>query len=129
MTWCLYDYVNQNGVYDFKIWTQGLENRLRAKLNAKLDMLVRVGPDLPPGLLSHTRSPHIRKLRIKGNIALRPMLCEGPVNIGQEFTLLLGAHERDRKLVPEDADHNAEVRRQEILRNPKERRCDHERVR
>lgn len=119
----------ENGVNDFEIWTQGLEKRLRAKLNAKLDMLARVGPDLPPSLLSNTRSPHIRKLRIQGNVALRPMLCEGPVNVGTEFTLLLGANERDRRLVPADADHNAETRRREVLRNPTERRCDHERVR
>jgi len=128
MTWSIFDYVTDNGVNDFKTWTQGLETRLRAKLNAKLDMLVRVGPDLPPSLLSNTRSTHIRKLRIQGNVALRPMLCEGPVKVGTEFTLLLGASERDRRLVPVDADHRAEERRQEVLRDPTERRCDHERV-
>ena len=128
MTWELYDYVSENGVNDFKRWTRGLEKTLRAKLNAKLDMLQRVGPELPPRLLSHTRSPHIRKLRIHGNVALRPMLCEGPVNVGKEFTLLLGASERDRSLVPTDADHDAEVRRKKVLSNPAERRCNHERV-
>ena len=126
--WLLFDHLDVHGRNIFKLWTQGLEKRDRAKLNSKLDLLEQYGPDLPPGLLSDTNLPHIKKLRINGPVALRPLLCRGPIDVHGEFTLILGATERDRQIEPLDAEERAEGYKNQISANPGERRCFHERV-
>jgi len=114
--------------------SSGLDPRLAeirsGRLNQKLDMLERYGIDgLPPKLVAGPLGGHrhIYKLRIDGSVAMRPMLCKGPIDMNREFTLLLGATERDRVLDPMDAPRRAEQRRTEIIANPT-RRCNHERV-
>lgn len=129
MTWKLYDYFD-NGANLIKAWTLGLglDKRQLAKLNAKLDMLQQYGPNLPPGLLSDTKSGKIKKLRINGDRALRPMLCKGPKYNNTEFTLLLGAEEKDRKLIPKDAVEQAEKLYIKVKASPETTRCIHERI-
>lgn len=128
MAWKLYDYVDHRDNNDIKTWMRGLQKKERAKLNVKLDMLKNAGSNLPTGLLSDTKLPHIKKIRILGQVAVRLMVCKGPIDNQKEFTLLLGAIEKDRKLIPEDVEEKAEARRQEICKNPTSRRCLHERV-
>jgi len=123
----LFDYIDKNGNNDIKAWTLELEKSQRAKLNAKLDMLERLGTELFPHVLTDTPTPGIQKLRIKGNVQLRPMLCKGPINNENEFTLLIGATERDSRLVPDKADEKANDRKKIIIENPN-RRCLHERI-
>lgn len=123
----LYDYVDSKEVNEFKDWTQSLQKNDRAKLNAKLDMLKKLGPDLFPQVLTGTPTSGIQKLRVRGNVQLRPMLCPGPISIDKEFTLLLGAKEVQSKLVPKDADKIANKRKSEVLNDPK-RRVKHERI-
>jgi len=124
----LYDYVDAFGRNSFKEWTKTLQKDELAKLNQKLDMLRRE-PELPPQLLAGPlEGKPIYKLRINGRVALRPMLCKGPISNNSEFTLLMGAAERDRVLIPEDAIDQAADRRTEVIANPKRRRTPHERV-
>ena len=123
----LFDYTDENGNNDIKEWTLGLEKRERAKLNAKLDMLALQGSELFPEVLTGTPTPGILKLRVKGNVQLRPMLCKGPINNEKEFTLLIGATERDSRLVPDKVDEKANDRKKIIIENPN-RRCPHERI-
>ena len=124
----LFDYVDAHGRNPFKEWSCNLEKRELAKLNRKLDLLQRHGNELPPGLLSNTSLAHILKIRINGEVAIRPLLCRGPINMATdvEFTLLMGVYEKDRKLPPSALDA-AELIRQEIGKNP-QRRKEHERV-
>lgn len=128
MVYTVYDHVDVKGTNTFKAWTLALQKVERAKLNNKLDMLATAGANLPPGLLSDTGSKHIKKIRINGAVALRPMLCHGPVNHAGECTLLLGAIEKDRKLIPGNAYAIAEALRQQVAANPAARRKHHERV-
>lgn len=123
----LFDYIDEHGNNDIKIWMQGLQKVQRAKLNAKLDMLEKVGIELFPQVLTDTPTAGIQKLRIKGNVQLRPMLCKGPIDNEKEFTLLIGAVERDSCLIPHKADEKANERKSIIKNNPN-RRCEHERV-
>lgn len=127
--WKIYDYLDNRGVNDFASWSRTLETRDRAKLSQKLRMLEKVGSGLPPGLLAGPIKgyAHIYKMRINGQVALRPLLCKGPIHNDEEFTLLKGASEKDRKLVPLGAPDIAVTRREEILKDSK-RRCDHARV-
>ena len=127
MSYELYDYIDGRGTNEFKAWTQSLQKRDRAKLNAKLDMLVKLGPELIPHVLTGTPTPGIQKLRVKGNVQLRPMLCAGPIFIEKEFTLLLGAKEVQSKFVPKDADKIADKNKADIV-SDSTRRVRHERV-
>lgn len=126
--WVIYDHVDRHGVNVFAEWTRRLERVQRKLLRAKLDMLAIAGPDLPTQLLAGTGVPHIYKLRVKGNVQLRPMLCRGPVDNNSEFTLLYGAIEVGDVLQPVDAAERAAVIREEILADPNNRRCEHERI-
>ena len=122
----LYDYIDEQGRNLFKDWTRGLQKHELTKLNQKLDMLERNGADLSTGLLSDTPSPCIKKIRINGPVACRPLLCRGPIDMQHEFTLLVGAFEKDRRLPKVDI-AAAEECRNEIIRNQFRRR-KHERV-
>ena len=123
----LYDYLNENGNNEFKEWTKKLQKIERAKLNVRLDMLSSQGSGLFPEILTGTPTAGILKLRVRGKVQLRPMLCKGPINNEHEFTLLIGATERDFKFVPRKADEKANDRKKIIIETPN-RRCSHERV-
>ena len=130
MAWKLYDYVDSERVNVIKEWTESKTIRSSgqlAKLNAKFDMLGLHGPNLPVGLLSDSSITTIKKLRVRGQLNLRPHLCEGPIHIDQEYTLLVGAIEKGFKTDPLNAAQIAETRRREIIRDPSRRR-PHERV-
>jgi hypothetical protein len=126
--WAIYDHVDRDGENVIAKWARGLENTQRKKLRAKLDMLTQAGPDLPTQLLSHTGVAHIYKLRVTGNVQLRPMLCKGPIDNESEFTLLLGAIEVGNRLKPSDAAEIAAAIREEVIVDPNNRRCAHERI-
>ena len=125
--WALYDYLDANGNNIIKEWAEGLQKRHRIKLNQKPDMLEQYGPNLPPQLLAGPIAEHIYKLKVKGDVQLRPLLCKGPIDNEQEYTLLVGAKEIQSKLNPPDAVERAIEHRQAIVDDIL-RRCKHERV-
>ena len=125
MPFALYDYVTVDGSNPVLEWAQGLEVPQRAKLNAKLDMLAREGPNLRPQVLTGTDAPGIQKLRVKGNVQLRPLLCDGPAQVGEEFTLLAGAKEVGDVLRPAGVLDTAVSRKDEVVANPQTRRVEH----
>src|SRR5712691_3512216 len=93
-----------------------LTTRDRAILNQKLDRLCQMDFELAVGtkLLAGPIYKHIYKLVIHGDVMLRPMLCRGPIAINTEYTLLLGAIEKNWKL-PQNASKQAEKNRLVIL--------------
>ena len=127
MTWKLYDYVDEHGVNDIKRWSETLEKRQLAKLNQKLDKLEISGPDLSPQLLSDAGESQIKKLKVKGNVQLRPLLCIGPINRDSEFTLLLGAIEKGGRYIPKYAPKTAKERRKIVIKDTA-RRVEHEQI-
>jgi hypothetical protein len=128
--WRLYDYLDGNRRNEFADWTRGLQTKQRARLNQKLRMLEKSGPDLPPQLLAGPikHYAHIYKMKINGQVALRPLLCKGPIRNDEEFTLLKGATEVGFKWQPPNAPVIAIKRRQDVIDNPSQRRCTHVRV-
>lgn len=128
MLFNIFDYVNARGENEFKIWTEDLQKRQRTKLNQKLDMLETLGGQLPPRLLSDSGTRGIKKLKIQGNVKLRPLLCEGPVNNHSEYTLLMGAKEIGDRWSPTDAPSTASNKKDEVVAFPNLRRKKHERV-
>lgn len=126
MPYDLYDYVSASGRNEFKRWMDDLQKKELSKLKAKIDMLAQDGDELFPSLLTNTEEHSILKLRIKGNVHLRPLLCRGPVSMEIEYTLLHGAKEVGDEWEPSDAPRRAEGRRQEVIKDPDNRRMKHE---
>src|SRR5271165_5471554 len=77
-----------------------------AAFQDKIDTLTESGPEMVPGFISDTPVANgIYKMKIKGNKGmkqLRPMCCRGPFG-PNEYTILIGAVEKDGKLIPKDA--------------------------
>jgi hypothetical protein len=124
--WDLYDFTSERGESVISEWVDGerLSKRDLGQLNQKLDMLAKVGPELPPKLLAGPIYRHIYKLIVHGDRMLRPMLCKGPFSMETEYTLLLGAIEADGEL---DHDPSEAETNRGILLGDRNRRSAHER--
>jgi hypothetical protein len=103
-----------------------LEGAQQAKVDQRLDRIEEI-----PVLTFDAIKGHIypfrgrlKKIKIRGNIAVRPILVLGPFDKEHEVTFLLVAEERDNVLRPSDDEvaKLAEQRLNEILRDPKRRR-------
>lgn len=127
MSFLLYDYMNEHGLNEIKVWINDLQKKELAKLNSKLDMLHMHGDELIPSTLSPTREPGILKMRVHGSVQLRPLLCRGPINADAEYTLLLGAKEVGSVLRPKNADKLAVIRKDAVTLDPDNRRVLNER--
>jgi len=104
-----------------------LPTKVRAQLDQKLDVLRQHSFDsvAHSKLLAGPVAPHVYKLRVNGTIAVRILLCRGPVTVEIEYTLLQGAIEKDGRLDPRDAATRACSHRAEVLRAPALHRKDH----
>ena len=128
MPWTLYDYRDLRNRNPVREWCERLQKKDLARLNRKLDSLAQSGHELCPGLASNLHgAPHLYKLKINGDVAARLFLCKGPISMETEYTLLHGAFERDFEL-PDRTLETAEAYRQEIIRDPANRRGLHERA-
>jgi hypothetical protein len=130
MSWALYDYVDAQGRNDFEAWSANLQKPELAKLNRKLKALEDNGPDLLPQMLAGPLKgyAHIYKLKINGRVALRPLLCKGPIDNEREFTLLKGAFEVGNRWEPPNAPSEAVNRRGYVIADPSNRRTPHVKV-
>lgn len=126
----LYDFLTSRGRNAILEWVKDerLTSRDRAMLNQKLTRLSQIDYDLAVAtkLLCGPIYKSIYKLKIHGDVMLRPMLCRGPFNNDEEYTLLLGAIETGGKL-PKGAKEEADERRSMIMADPA-RRMSHERI-
>ena len=69
---------------------------------------------------------NLYKLKAKGDCQLRPHLCTGPKNHGDEYTLLCGAVEKDGKLDPFNVAERAVKNREQLTPERKyDRRVEH----
>ena len=127
MNYQIFDFVDANGKNHIKEWSSHLQSKERGKLNKKIDSLAIYGCELFPQMLTNTPTAGILKLRVHGNVQLRPMLCKGTVNVEQEFTLLLGAKEIGDEFEPKNADKIADTHKKELICNFKLRK-EHETV-
>lgn len=93
----------------FREWLDGLDDRAYGMMYQKLLALQSASPEtfqnLAEGPIKEggTKYPHIYKLRVSKRVAMRPMLCRGPVqgpSHDQEVCFLVGAFERNGRLEP-----------------------------
>jgi hypothetical protein len=123
----VFDYAHPEHGNVMREWSLRLQVKERAKLNNKIDALALHGAELIPGLVAPTRTASIFKLKVQGQVKLRPMLCEGPGEGEPAFTLLLGAFEIQWEYDPANAPDIAAGYRADLLAHPTHRR-EHERV-
>jgi len=110
----LWDFVSPRGENVISRWAKDekLSTKDRAKLNQRLDRLVQVDFEQAKStkLLNGPLRKEIYKVKVHGQVMMRPLLCRGPFEKEAEYTLLLGAIEKNWKLEPstclEDADKN-----------------------
>jgi hypothetical protein len=127
----LFDALDERGVNIIEGWMRLLETSDRAKLNQKLDMLQRFefeqmrGTNVLHGPINKTK--HIYKIRVQSNIAMRPLVCRGPIVNLKEYTLLQGAFEKDY-ILPRSEIKRAEANRLAIIASPDSRRKKHVRI-
>lgn len=95
-----------------------------AAFQDKIDTLERSGPEMVPGFITETPvAKDIYKMKIKGNKGmkqLRPMCCRGPFG-PNEYTILVGAIEKDGKLLPGDVKKRAQDNLKALKANPSRR--------
>lgn len=128
MTWTLFDYRDGRGRNPVREWCERLQKADLARMNQRIDLLREKGKDFCPGLAGPLhRSPHLYKIKINGSVAARLILCKGPIYMETEYTLLLGEVEKDDEL-PAGTLEAAESYRQEVIRDPRNRRGPHERA-
>src|SRR4051812_19664973 len=123
--WIIYEYLHPQHGNLMTPWVKGLQPRERAKLDQKMDALYDHGTSLIPGMLTPTGTPSILKLRVRGQVQLRPMLCEGPGDMC--FTFLMGAKEVQDDYEPKGAPATAALYRSDLFAH-QERREINERI-
>ena len=128
MTKGLWDFLDIRGDNVVETWGTAQTKRDRGMLNQRFDRLVQVDFSLAIGskLLAGPIYRDVYKMQIHGDVQMRPMLCKGPLKNDDEYTLLLGAVERNWKLVPASAKTDAEYNRGLVLASPLTRRKAHE---
>jgi len=125
MPWTIYEFIDRRGDGIIETWlqTERIHNKVIARLNQKIDLLAKLGPDLPPRLLAPLGND-IFKLEIRGRgRQLRPMLCPGPIDRDFEYTLLFGCIEIGDELSPVNGIQRAVENREIIIANPRRRRA------
>jgi hypothetical protein len=129
MPFQIFDYVDEQGRNDFKTWSKKLQPRQRARLDEKITLIELYDTELYSKLFSDAGIKGILKIKINIDGAqLRPLFCRGPIHAGKEYTFLLGAKERDWKLLPLDALNISVERKKLVIVDPATRRIKHERV-
>lgn len=125
MTWTVYEFLDNRNRSVIDVWLrkERVQKKARILLDQKIDLLREYGPDLPPGLLSSgpIDGGHIYKLKVRGPVMLRPLLCKGPFRMNEEYTLLQGAIERN-DILPSTDVVQAEVNRQGVINDASRRR-------
>lgn len=124
-SWLIYDYLHPTHGNLMRAWRRGLQRKEQAKLDSKIDALAMHGPELVPGILAPTGTASIFKLKVQGQVKLRPMVCEGPGQGERAYTFLLGAKEIAWVYVPAGAPATAAEYRQDLIQHP-ERRTLHD---
>jgi hypothetical protein len=135
MSWKIFDALNNAGASNILAWIakKKITKHDIVRLNQRMDLLTASGLELAPGIFAGPVKSkknkklvsHIYKIIIKGDRMLRPMFCKGPIDMDNEFTMLLGAIEVGDVLDTDSAD--AEKERQAIIKDPKRWRKTHER--
>lgn len=126
----LWDFLTARGRSILVEWAKDdrLSKRDKIILNGRIRKLACVDFEQAIGtnLINGPIYKQVYKMKMKGDVMLRPMLCRGPFDKEGEYTFLLGAVELNNKL-PEGAAEKAQEHREIVLQD-KNRRGIHESI-
>ncbi len=114
-----YEYVDRRGAREMTDWP--LDRRQRRALNRKIDFLRQVDWRQASAIVYKVKGAGIYKIKVKGNVQLRPRLCFGPADPKTEVTFLVRVTKKDNKESPADASSTAIARVEEIRADPSRR--------
>jgi hypothetical protein len=129
----LWTFVPPNGRDALAEWAHHV--RLPIRERTLVDQKLHVLRSMPFEIVRNTKllagpiAPHIYKLRVNASLAVRIMLCRGPMPNEVCYTLLVGAIERGGKLDPHDAPARACDCRAQVLSAAAQRRKAYEGLR
>ena len=114
--WTFLDFVDDRGENQIRAWIEGqppsFGKRLRATLNARLDLLSAMKPlrGLPYTKILDGECDGLFEIRFKANnVQCRPLCFYGPNRT--EITILMGAKEMNGRFVPPNACTTAQSRK------------------
>lgn len=120
-----YEYVGRRGRREMTDWP--LDVRQQRALNRQLDLLGAVDRSQAVGSVVHkVQGPGLYKIKVRGNVQLRPRLCFGPLEGEDEVvTLLQRVEKKGNKETPSAAAaaEQALNKIDEITENPTLRRA------
>lgn len=123
----MYFFLSQRGENVIKDWLmrERVPKDQVAAFQDKIDTLELSGPEMVPGFITETPvARDVYKMKVKGNKGrkqLRPLCCRGPFG-SKEYTILVGATEKDSKLVPKDVKQRAQNHLAELRTDPSRRK-------
>ena len=124
--YAIWDFVSPRGENLILRWAkdENLTKADRARLDQKLDRLAQVEFALAVStkLLNGPLRKEIYKLKVHGQIMMRPLLCRGPFQKEMEYTLLVGAVEKNSKLKPSTCLKEAAANREAVIADGNRRR-------
>ncbi len=99
--WTIFDYVGPDGVNEIRVWIDSLPKMAQVRIDGIIGYL-QITPVWPPNYISALETcDDIYELKIKsGGVQYRPLGFYGPRR--REFTILMGAIEKGRKLQPRE---------------------------
>lgn len=116
MPWTFHDYVTDNGRNAIRDWIDGQPHgtraRLKAKLNARINelrLVERLDRSCGVGQLRRDCAGLYELILLVDKVQFRPIGCYGPGK-SREFTLLIGAIEKDRQFTEPDVCRRAHER-------------------
>jgi hypothetical protein len=128
--WAFKDYADESGRSVIAGWIDGMAQDRREKVRAKLDAYISTLKDRefaqwPPDWTAQIKGhPGLYEVRFTvKRVEYRPLFFFGPAR--REITLLIGAIEKNNRLIPPDAFGTASQRLINVKDDPK-RAIDHE---
>ena len=107
------EYVDRRGRGAFS--DAEISGRNRRALNAEMDRLSQLDLEMAIGSILHRGgAPNIRKMKVKGDVQLRPRFCVGPGD--NQATYLVGVEKKGTQRTPRNPGDIAVERRDELMR-------------
>jgi hypothetical protein len=123
--WIFRDYLSHRGSNEIREWIDSLPMNAQVKIDRRISYLEATRNFEPQYVSALKGYDGIYELRIAcSGVQYRPLGFYGPER--GEFTILIGAVEKDGKLEPRNAAEVAQKRREEVVADRRTRSCEHE---
>lgn len=126
MSWTVKDFVNEGGTNVIHEWLHKLSKGARSRINNRLDLMRKLPQlQMPYARVRVAEGDGLIEIRVKAEkVQHRPLAFYGPYQ--GDVTLLVGAIEKNDRLMPPDACATALRRKRQAQTDPARFTCDHD---